>query len=232
MAAAVRISAFRLVGGGDAVGAAMLAPPVADLGCGGGALAGGSRAAVAATGGPGEAIGAWTGLAAGRAGTSASATLPAGAGTGADCVSPYPSGTPPPKMMIAQRRLDPPIAANLPATRGDIKPHGPVFTPDSTNLVFRKSEIVLAPSRKSVLKGTSSVKPKEGTMAEPVQPHSDVVEIAKRNGDFRRNYGTVIGAFLYLRSLSAARGRSLTWAGAILGLISLALPWLAKIHWR
>jgi hypothetical protein len=69
-------------------------------------------------------------------------------------------------------------------------------------------------------------------MTEPVQPLSDVVEIAKRNGDFRRNYGTVIGAFLYLRSLSAARGRSLTWAGAILGLIALALPWLAKIHWR
>ena len=69
-------------------------------------------------------------------------------------------------------------------------------------------------------------------MTEPAQPLSDVVEIARRNGDFRRNYGTVIGAFLYLRSLSAARGRSLTWAGAMLGLIALALPWLAKIHWR
>ena len=83
-----------------------------------------------------------------------------------------------------------------------------------------------------MLKGASSVKPKEDAMTEPEKPLSDVVEIAKRNGDFRRNYGTVIGAFLYLRSLSAARGRSLTWAGAILGLIALVLPWLAKIHWR
>jgi hypothetical protein len=64
------------------------------------------------------------------------------------------------------------------------------------------------------------------------QQHSELVEIAKRNGDFRRNYGTVIGAFLYLRSLSAARGRSLTWAGAILGLIAMALSWLAKLGWR
>lgn len=39
------------------------------------------------------------------------------------------------------------------------------------------------------------------------QQHSDLVEIARRNGDFRRNYGTLIGAFLYLRSLNAARGR-------------------------
>ena len=69
-------------------------------------------------------------------------------------------------------------------------------------------------------------------MTEPVQPLSDVVEIAKRNGDFRRNYGTVIGAFLYMRSLSAARGRSFTLPGAILALIALALPWLTKIQWR
>ena len=69
-------------------------------------------------------------------------------------------------------------------------------------------------------------------MIEPAQPLSDVVEIAKRNGDFRRNYGTVIGAFLYLRSLSAARGRSFTWVGAILALIAMALPWLTKLGWR
>jgi hypothetical protein len=37
--------------------------------------------------------------------------------------------------------------------------------------------------------------------------HSDLVEIAKRNGDFRRNYGVLVGAFLYLRSVSAARPR-------------------------
>ena len=69
-------------------------------------------------------------------------------------------------------------------------------------------------------------------MTETGQQHSELVEIAKRNGDFRRNYGTLIGAFLYLRSLSAVRGRSLTWAGAILGLIAMALSWLTKLGWR
>lgn len=32
-------------------------------------------------------------------------------------------------------------------------------------------------------------------------PRSDLVEIARRNGDFKRNYGTLLGALLYLRSL-------------------------------
>ena len=40
---------------------------------------------------------------------------------------------------------------------------------------------------------------------------SDLVEIAKRNGDFRKNYGLLIGAFLYLRSINAARCRSFWW---------------------
>jgi hypothetical protein len=40
---------------------------------------------------------------------------------------------------------------------------------------------------------------------------SDLVEVVKRNRDFRRNYGTVIGGFLYLRSVSAARGQSFFW---------------------
>ena len=60
------------------------------------------------------------------------------------------------------------------------------------------------------------------------QHHSDLVEIARRNGDFRRNYGIFLGAFLYLRSLSAARGRSCSWAG----LIAVALPWIARLGWR
>jgi hypothetical protein len=35
--------------------------------------------------------------------------------------------------------------------------------------------------------------------------HSDLVEIAKHNGDFRKNYGLLVGAFLYLRPINAAR---------------------------
>lgn len=42
-------------------------------------------------------------------------------------------------------------------------------------------------------------------------PSSELVEISKLNGDFRKNYGKLIGAFLYLRSISAARGRSVLW---------------------
>jgi hypothetical protein len=61
---------------------------------------------------------------------------------------------------------------------------------------------------------------------------SDLVEIAKRNGDFKRNYGTLIGAFLYLRSLSAARSRSFCWIGLIFALLSAALSWVTRLGWR
>jgi hypothetical protein len=30
--------------------------------------------------------------------------------------------------------------------------------------------------------------------------HSDLVEIVRRNGDFRRNYGVLVGAVLYAGS--------------------------------
>jgi hypothetical protein len=40
---------------------------------------------------------------------------------------------------------------------------------------------------------------------------SELVEISKLNGDFKRNYGKLIGAFLFLRSISAARGRPILW---------------------
>jgi hypothetical protein len=52
---------------------------------------------------------------------------------------------------------------------------------------------------------------------------SELVEISKLNGDFRRNYGRVLGAFLYLRSVSAASGRRILWTS----LITTALAWLA-----
>ena len=64
------------------------------------------------------------------------------------------------------------------------------------------------------------------------QRHSDLVEIARRNGDFRRNYGTLIGAFLYLRSLSAARGRSFAWTGLLLALMAAAWSWVSKLGWQ
>lgn len=60
------------------------------------------------------------------------------------------------------------------------------------------------------------------------EPSSDLSRIAKLNGDFRRNYGPLLGAFLYLRSISAARGRSWFWAGVASLFGSAALGWLGR----
>jgi hypothetical protein len=60
---------------------------------------------------------------------------------------------------------------------------------------------------------------------------SELVEISKLNGDFRRNYGMLIGAYLYLRSVSAARGRSWFWAGLISLACSAVLAWLTRHGW-
>jgi hypothetical protein len=57
---------------------------------------------------------------------------------------------------------------------------------------------------------------------------SELVAISKLNGDFKKNYGKLIGAFLYLRSISAARGRSVLWSGLLLALLSVGLTWLQK----
>ena len=68
-------------------------------------------------------------------------------------------------------------------------------------------------------------------MADDVEATSDLFKIAKLNGEFKRNYGTLIGAFLYLRSISAARGRSYLWAGLISFVCSALLAWLARHGW-
>lgn len=57
---------------------------------------------------------------------------------------------------------------------------------------------------------------------------SGLVEISKLNGDFKRNYGKLIGAFLYLLSVSAVRGRSLRCTGLV-AVIATALAWLARL---
>lgn len=60
---------------------------------------------------------------------------------------------------------------------------------------------------------------------------SELVEISKLNGDFRRNYGKLLGAFLYLRSISATRGRSIFGTGVLIAIGAVLLkqhgfPWL------
>ena len=57
---------------------------------------------------------------------------------------------------------------------------------------------------------------------------SELVEISKLNGDFRKNYGKLIGALLYLRSVSAARGRSMLCTSVIAVIMSTALAWLSR----
>jgi hypothetical protein len=60
---------------------------------------------------------------------------------------------------------------------------------------------------------------------------SEIAEIAKQNGDFRKNYGTIVGAYLYLRSISAARGRPMFWSGLLFTALSGALTWLGQHGW-
>ena len=55
---------------------------------------------------------------------------------------------------------------------------------------------------------------------------SELVEISKLNGDFRKNYGKLIGAYLYLRSVSATRGRPYFWSGLLFVAFSTVATWL------
>jgi hypothetical protein len=65
-------------------------------------------------------------------------------------------------------------------------------------------------------------------MSEQLDASSEIVEICKLNGTFRKNYGTVIGAYLYLRSISAARGRTFFWSAFLVALVPTGLTWLQK----
>jgi hypothetical protein len=65
-------------------------------------------------------------------------------------------------------------------------------------------------------------------MSVSIDEPSELVEISKLNGDFKKNYGTLVGAYLYLRSISALRGRSFFWAGLVSMVWSVALAWSAK----
>ncbi|KWV56374.1 hypothetical protein AS156_00095 [Bradyrhizobium macuxiense] len=60
---------------------------------------------------------------------------------------------------------------------------------------------------------------------------SDLVEIARRSGDFRKHYGVVLGAILYMVSINAARSRSIWWSGLTTALIGAVILWL-KARWN
>ena len=63
-------------------------------------------------------------------------------------------------------------------------------------------------------------------MAKRVEISSEVSKIARLNGEFRRNYGTLLGAFLYLRSISVGSGRSWLCCGLFSLACSCVLGWL------
>lgn len=65
-------------------------------------------------------------------------------------------------------------------------------------------------------------------MADEIEASSELSKIAKLNGDFRRNYGALLGPFLYLRSISAAR-RTSSWGGLIVAVTTVILTWAAKL---
>jgi hypothetical protein len=65
-------------------------------------------------------------------------------------------------------------------------------------------------------------------MSEQFNASSVLVEISKLNGSFKRNYGTFIGAYLYLRLISAARGRSCLWRSFWFALASIGVTWIEK----
>jgi hypothetical protein len=71
---------------------------------------------------------------------------------------------------------------------------------------------------------------KEPAMSDQVEP-SEISKIAKLNGEFRKNYGMLLGAYLYLRSISAARGRPWFWAGLASLVCSALLAWLTRHGW-
>jgi hypothetical protein len=59
-------------------------------------------------------------------------------------------------------------------------------------------------------------------------PSSELLEISKLNGDFKRNYGILIGAYLYLRSISAVRSRSYFWGSVLFAIFSICVTWLDR----
>ena len=63
-------------------------------------------------------------------------------------------------------------------------------------------------------------------MADQQVRSSDLVETARRSGEFRKHYGVMLGAFLYLSSISAARPRSIWWSGVLTSLIGAAGVWI------
>ena len=65
-------------------------------------------------------------------------------------------------------------------------------------------------------------------MSERSPSPSDVIEVSKLNGGFRKNYGLVLGVFLFLWSFCVVCGKSLFWTGLASAICSVVAAWLTK----
>lgn len=68
-------------------------------------------------------------------------------------------------------------------------------------------------------------------MSEQIGASSELIEISKLNGSYKRNYGTLIGAYLYLRTVNAVRGQSIFWNGLLFAALSGLAALLDKHGW-
>ncbi len=64
-------------------------------------------------------------------------------------------------------------------------------------------------------------------MAHPIE-RSDFLELIRRNGDFRKHYGLIVGACLYALSLRAVVDRSFPWASALLAVVIAGVSWFKR----
>ena len=63
------------------------------------------------------------------------------------------------------------------------------------------------------------------------EQNSELIELSRLHGDFKRNYGKLVGAYRYLRylrSVSAVRGRSYFWNGFFVTALTAGLAWLER----
>ena len=72
----------------------------------------------------------------------------------------------------------------------------------------------------------AGIEGQEVEVSDQAERNSDLVEVIKRNGDFRKNYGPLLGAWLFDRALNAATGRRPLWWKSALAVATLA-GWLA-----
>ena len=57
---------------------------------------------------------------------------------------------------------------------------------------------------------------------------SDLVEVLKRSGSFRKNWGLLFGAFFFNRAINAATGRRPRWWTAGIAVATAAVGFLVR----